>query len=74
MLGSLKDELAETRPPVPKNYAIRFVDNFRRTIEKNVIEHWLVLPIHRARLKNLIEFGNYMFIPGHLPRNEKIRT
>ncbi len=73
LLDHYKDSLLEKNHNVSNDNAIIFSNRFRNIMKINIIEHWLVLPIHQAKLKNIIEFGDYLFIPEHFSRNDKIK-
>ena len=72
LLEQYKEELSSVKPPAPKASASAFVDRFRNMMKANITAHWLVMPIHRAKLNDVLEFGDYLFIPEHFPRKKKL--
>lgn len=73
LLDDYREKLSGTKPPVSDENASSFTQLFCDTLRANVADHWLITPIHRAKISNLIEFGDYLFIPDAFPRNEKLR-
>lgn len=75
ILDSKLDEFLNQSPavPVPIGVVKGFVEEFIELMNSNVREHWVVLPILGASMASQIEFDNFAFLPGELPREEKIR-
>lgn len=58
--------------PVSASTVENFLKRFSETMNQGISENWIILPIHRAILDNVISFGDYHFLPNKMPRDEKI--
>lgn len=72
LLHSFKDKLVDNNPPVSRESSIEFTKLFRKNLKANIAPYWLIMPLHKAKLKDLIVFGDFLFIPDHLPRSKKL--
>lgn len=63
---------------VPEKFEVSVIKELiERTIKifaMNAGEHYLIIPIPKARLENIVQFNNYTFIPREWGRSKKIET
>ncbi len=74
LLAEQAEDLRTHQPPAKPAEIAEFIQRFRKAMTAGLTDHWLVMPIIRAKLKSLIRFGDYIFIPEQFTREQKIRV
>ena len=60
-------------PPVKDQTIINFIGRFQSLLSNNLVDYWLIFPLMRANVDNLVQFKEFTIIPEKFTRQEKIR-
>ena len=66
------EENQSVNPPVEEQMATEFIERFQSLLSQNLAEYWLIFPLMRAEIDNLVQFADFIVIPEKFKREEKI--
>jgi hypothetical protein len=73
MLSKVSERLEGRNPPASEQDAKFFIDGFQEFYKESPNDHWIIVPLPNTDIDEILEFGNFVFLPRLLERNEKLK-